>query len=319
MVRVMKLKRDQNTSPLAWLSLRYNQLSLGQRRTVIGYIFIAPFILGFILWFLLPALVAANLTFQRWNLLSPPAYIGFDNIEHLFNDPLLVQSLRSTFIYTIFSVPFGLLFAFFLALLINTRVRGIAIFRTIHFLPSIVPAVANAILWAWLLNTEFGLINWVLRQFGIAKVAWLQEPGWAMVSFIVISSWGVGGSMIIFLAGLQGIPDIYYEAAEIDGAGRWAKMRNITLPIMSPIIFFNLVIGFINSFQAFVTAYLITRGGPQNATNFLVLYIYRTAFQSQNMGYAAALSWLMFIILMILSFIVFRYIGSRVYYENQAD
>jgi multiple sugar transport system permease protein len=319
MVRVMTSKLKRNSSPLTWLSMRYNRLTLGQRRTIIGYIFIAPFILGFLLWFLLPALVAANLTFQRWNLLSPPTYIGTANIERLFNDPLLVQSLKSTFIYTIFSVPMGLFFAFFLALLINTRVRGIAIFRTIYFLPSIVPAVANAILWAWLLNTEFGLVNWVLRQFGMAKIPWLQEPGWAMVSFIVISSWGVGGSMIIFLAGLQGIPDIYYEAAEIDGAGRWAKMRNITLPIMSPIIFFNLVIGFINSFQAFVTAYLITRGGPQNATNFLVLYIYRTAFQSQNMGYAAALSWLMFIILMVLSFIVFRYIGSRVYYENQAD
>lgn len=315
----MTTQANQTTSPLTWLSMHYNRLTLVQRRTIMGYIFIAPFMLGFTLWFLFPALVAAWLTFQRWNLISPPQYAGFTNIEHLFNDPLLVQSLKQTFIYTIFSVPLGLLFAFFLALLINTRVRGIAIFRTIYFIPSIVPAVANAILWAWLLNTEFGLINWVLQKFGMAKVAWLQEPSWAMVAFIIISAWGVGGSMIIFLAGLQGIPDIYYEAAEIDGAGRWAKMRNITLPIMSPIIFFNLVIGFINSFQAFVTAYLITRGGPQNATMFLVLYIYRTAFGSQNMGYAAALSWLMFIILMILSFIVFRYIGSRVYYENQTD
>jgi multiple sugar transport system permease protein len=317
MVRVMTTKSKR--SPSFFTRLFNNQLTLLERRTIIGYIFIAPFILGFILWFLTPALVAANLTFQRWNLISPPTYVGFANIEHLFNDPLLVQSLKSTFIYTILSVPMGLLFAFFLALLINARVRGIAIFRTIYFLPSIVPAVANAVLWAWLLNTEFGLVNWAIRELGGDKIKWLQEPNWTMVSFIIMSMWGVGGSMIIFLAGLQGIPDIYYEAAEIDGAGRWAKMWNVTLPIMSPIIFFNLVIGFINSFQAFVSAYLITNGGPQNSTLFLVLYIYRTAFQSLNMGYAATLSWLMFIILMILSFVVFRYIGSRVYYENQAE
>jgi len=314
----MKAKRDPNTSLLTWIPRRYSQLTLAQRRTITGYIFIAPFILGFLLWFLLPALVAANLTFQRWNLITPPHYIGFDNIDKLFHDPLLVQSLKATSTYTILSVPLGLLFAFFLAMLINTRIRGIAIFRTIYFLPSIVPAVANAILWAWLLNTEFGLINWALRELGGSKIAWLQKPSWAMVAFIIISLWGVGGSMIIFLAGLQGIPEIYYEAAEIDGAGRWAKLWHVTLPIMSPIIFFNLVIGFINSFQVFVTAYLITQGGPQNATLFLVLYIYRTAFDSQNMGYAATLSWLLFIILLILSFIVFRYVGSRVYYENEA-
>jgi multiple sugar transport system permease protein len=311
-----KTKNDQAQNPVSWLINKYNQLPLNHRRTIIGYIFIMPFILGFLIWFLLPALVAANLTFQRWNLISPPTYIGFANIEKLFKDPLLIQSLKSTFLYTILSVPLGLVFAFFLAMLINTRIPGIAIFRTIYFLPSIVPAVANAILWAWLLNTEFGLVNWALRQFGGSRIAWLQIPNWTMVSFIIISLWGVGGSMIIFLAGLQGIPEIYYEAAEIDGAGSWAKLWNITLPVMSPIIFFNLVIGFINSFQAFVTAYLITDGGPQNSTLFLVLYIYRTAFSSQNMGYAATLSWLLFIILMILSFFVFRYIGSRVYYEN---
>jgi multiple sugar transport system permease protein len=304
---------------LTWIPERYNRLTLQQRRTIMGYIFIMPFILGFFLWFLLPALVAVNLTFQEWNLLSPPRYVGFANIEKLFNDPLLIQSLKSTFLYTFLSVPLGLLFAFFLALLINTKIRGIAIFRTIYFLPSIVPAVAHAILWAWLLNTEFGLINWGIRELGGAKIPWLQAPAWTMVAFVIMSMWSVGGSMIIFLAGLQGIPDVYYEAAEIDGAGRLAKMWYVTLPIMSPIIFFNLIIGFIASFQVFVSAYLITNGGPQNSTLFLVLYIYRTAFQSQKMGYAAALSWLLFLILMILSFIVFRTIGSRVYYENPGD
>ncbi len=294
-------------------------LSLIQRRTIIGYIFIAPFILGFIFWFLIPAVVAANLTFQKWNLISPPKYIGTANIEKLFTDPILPKSLKATFLYSFFSVPIGLVFAFFLATLINTKVRGMAVFRTIYFLPSIVPAVASALLWAWIFNTEFGLLNYVVRAFGGPKIAWLQEPNWAIAAFIIMSTWGVGNSMIIFLAGLQGIPESYYEAADLDGAGRWSKLWSITLPLMSPIIFFNLVIGFIASFQVFVLPLLITNGGPQNATLSLVLYIYRTAFQSQNMGYAATLSWLLFFFLMIFSFIIFRFIGRRVYYESPGD
>ncbi len=294
-------------------------LTLSQRRILNGYIFISPFILGFILWFLIPALVAAYLTFHRWNLISPPQFVGLANIERLFVDPLLPQSLKATFLYTVLSVPLGLVLSFFLALLINTKVRGIALFRTIYYLPSIVPAVANALLWAWMFNTEFGLINVVVRGLGGSKIAWLQEPSWAIPAFVLLSLWGVGGSMIIFLAGLQGIPEIYYEAAEIDGAGRMEKMLYVTLPLMSPIIFFNLVIGFINSFQVFVIGYLVTNGGPQNSTLFLVLYIYRTAFQSQNMGYAATLSWLLFFILLALSFVVFRYVGRRIYYENPGD
>lgn len=299
--------------------LRNRSLTLSQRRTITGYIFILPFILGFLLWFLIPALVAAYLTFHRWNLLSAPTFVGLDNILHLFDDPLLLQSLKATFLYTILSVPLGLAFSFFLALLINHKFPGISIFRTIFYLPSIVPAVANALLWAWMFNTEFGLINVVIRAFGGSKIAWLQEPAFAIPAFVILSLWGAGGAMIIFLAGLQGIPDIYYEAADIDGAGRWAKLRHITLPMMSPIIFFNLVIGFINTFQVFVIARLVTNGGPQNSTLFLVLYIYRTAFQSQNMGYAAALSWVLFMILMLMSFIVFRYIGRLVYYENPGE
>ena len=297
----------------------YNRQSLQRRRNIVGYIFILPFILGFLLWWLAPALVAGYLTFQRWNLISPPRYVGMANIERLFNDPILVKSLKATFIFTTVSVPLGLIFAFFLATLINTKIRGIALFRTIYYLPAIVPFVASAILWAWLLNTEFGLLNAGIRALGGSKIAWLQEPAWAMASFIIISLWAIGSPMIIFLAGLQGIPDVYYEAAEIDGAGTWIKLRHITLPLMSPIIFFNLIIGIIMAAQEFVRAYLITEGGPENSTLFLVLYIYRTAFESQRMGYAATLSWVLFIILMVLSFAVFKFLGSRVYYENPGD
>lgn len=311
----MKRKRSPVSGLMAW----YNGLRLERRRTIMGYTFIMPFILGFFLWWLIPALVAAYLSFHRWNLISPPRFIGLDNFERLLNDPLILDSLKATFIYTVTSVPIGLVFAFFLAVLINTKIRGIAIFRTIYYLPTIVPLVASALLWAWILNTEFGLLNVAIRAFGGSRVAWLQEPESAMASFIIMSMWSVGGPMIIFLAGLQGIPDVYYEAADIDGAGRLAKLRYITIPLMSPIIFFNLVIGLIGAAQEFVRAYLITGGDPDNSTLFLVLYIYRTAFESQRMGYAAVLSWVLFIILMILSYLIFRYLGSRVYYESPGD
>ena len=299
--------------------LKSNYLSPIQRRNIIGYIFISPFILGFLFWFLIPALVALYLTVHQWNLISAPRFVGLENIERLLTDPLLPQALRATFVFTVLSVPIGLLLSFVLALLVKNEIPGISIFRTIFYLPSIIPAVASAALWAWIYNTEFGLMNTFIRGMGGSKIPWLQDPSWAPFALIIMSLWSVGGSMIIFLAGLQGIPDIYYEAAEIDGAGTFNKLRYITLPLMGPIIFFNLLIGFINSFQVFIAGYLITDGGPVNATLFMVLYIYRTAFRSLNMGYAATLSWLLFFILMGLAFLVFRYFGSRVYYENPGE
>lgn len=299
--------------------VRQDWLTPSRRRNITGYLFISPFILGFLIWFLIPALIALYLSVHEWNMISAPKFVGLANFQRLLSDPLVPQSLKATFLYTIISVPIGLVLSFGLAMLINNQLRGISVFRTIFYLPSIIPAVASAALWAWIFNTEFGLMNVFIRGLGGPKVPWLQSPDWALPALIIISLWGVGGSMIIFLAGLQGIPDIYYEAAEIDGAGRWTKLVNITLPLMSPVFFFNLIIGFINSFQVFVVGFLVTDGGPVNSTLFLVLYIYRTAFRSLNMGYAAALSWMLFFILMCLSFVVFRFFGKRVYYENPGD
>src|SRR5687768_17210012 len=315
----MTIRSDVQASLTSVESVRTSRLSLQMRRDITGYLFVSPFILGFLLWFLIPALIALYLTVHSWNLLSPPRFIGLENIERLTTDPLLPLALKATFIYTIVSVPLGLVVSFALALLLNNNLPGIGIFRTIFYLPSIIPAVASAALWAWIFNTEFGLMNVFIRGLGGGKIPWLQSPDWALSALILMSLWNVGGGMVIFLAGLQGIPDIYYEAAEIDGAGRWQKLTRITLPLMSPILFFNLIIGFINSFQVFIVGYLITDGGPVNSTLFLVLYIYRTAFRSLNMGYAAAMSWLLFFILMGLSFLVFRYVGKRVYYENPGD
>ena len=310
------------TTSASGISSFFNfQMTLSRRRIVTGYIFIMPFILGFLFWFLIPALVSIYLTFQKWNLMTPPQYVGMQNIEHLFNDPLLLQSLKATFLFSFLSVPLSLLLSFFLAMLLHREIRGIGIFRTLYYLPSIVPAIATALLWAWMFNTEFGLVNVLIRALGGAKIPWLQSTTWAIPAFIILSLWGAGGPMIIFLAGLQGIPDIFYEAADIDGAGRLDKLRHVTLPLMSPIIFFNLVLGVINAFQQFTIVYLITSGtgGPENATLFLVLYIYRTGFRNLNMGYAAAVSWVLFIILAVLSFIIFKFLGNRVYYANPGE
>jgi len=286
------------------------------KRNITGYIFISPFILGFLVWFLTPALTAGWLTFQKWNLITAPRFVGLDNIENLFEDELFLQSLKVTTMYTLVAVPLGLVLSFFIALLLNNRIRGISIYRTIYYLPSIVPAVASAVLWAFILNSEFGLLNAGLRAVGLPKILWLQEPEWALPALILMSLWGLGATMVIYLAGLQGIPDVYYEAAEIDGAGAGSKLLNVTIPLLSPVIFFNLVMGIIASFQIFTAGYLITSGGPQNATLFYVLYLYRAGFLHLKMGYAAALAWVLFIIIMGLTVLIFKYVGSMIYYED---
>jgi multiple sugar transport system permease protein len=290
--------------------------TLRGRRTLTGYIFIGPFILGVLVWVLIPALTAIWLVFHDWNLISPASYSGLDNILRLGGDKLFWQALKVTTLYTLAAVPLGLLVSFIMALLINQKMRGIALFRTIYYLPSITPAVASAVLWAWIFNTEFGLLNAMFHYVGLPKIRWLQEPEWALPALIFMSLWTVGGAMIIFLAGLQGIPEVFYEAAKIDGAGRWAQLRHITIPLISPTIFFNLVIGIITSFQVFTAALLITNGGPQNATMFFVLYLYRVGFRFLEMGYAATLSWVLFFVIMLLTALMFKTVGRQVFYQE---
>lgn len=286
------------------------------QKTLTGYLFIAPFILGFFLWFLVPALTALWLVFQDWNLIRSPVFIGLGNLRKLVDDSLFTKSLIVTTYFTVVSVPLQLILAFLLALLLNAQVRGIAFFRTVFYLPSIVPVVANAVMWAFIFNPEFGLLTPLLRALGLPRILWFQDPAWAMPAMILMSLWGLGGAMVIYLAGLQGIPDSLFEAADIDGATRWSKLLYITIPLMSPVIFFNLIIGLIGSFQIFTAGYLITSGGPQNATLFYVLYTYRTAIEYLDMGYAAVLSWILFFILLVLSLLIFRYVGRYVHYED---
>ena len=286
------------------------------RRTISGYVFISPFILGVLFWVVIPAGVAAWLVFHDWNMIKPAKFVGLGNFQKMFfDDPLFWKSLKITSIYTFVSVPLGLLISFAMALLINTKVKGLAVFRTIYYLPSIMPAVASAVLWAWILNTDFGLLNAALNLFGIPKVPWLQKPEFALPALILMSLWSVGAAMIIFLAGLQGIDSQYYEAAEIDGAGRWRQLIHVTIPMMSSVIFFNLIMGIIGSFQVFTAGFLITDGGPQNSTLFYVLYMYRNGFEYLKMGYAAALAWVLFFIILVFTGIIFRTLGRQVYYS----
>ncbi len=290
---------------------------LKRREAITGYLFIAPAVLGFLIWIAGPMIFSAWISLTEWDLLSPPEFIGLGNYQLMVKDALFWQSLRVTFYFTLVSVPLFQAVAFAVALLMNVNVRGIAVFRTIYYLPSIVPLVANALLWAWVFNSDFGLLNAGLRAIGLPKVLWLQDPAWTMPALIVMSVWGVGGAMLIYLAGLQGVPQQLYEAAEIDGATYWHRFIHVTIPMMSPVIFFNLLMGLIGALQTFTQAYIMTNGGPQNATLFYALHIYRSAFRDFKMGYAAALAWVLFAIVLLLSVLVFRYLGRQVYYEDE--
>lgn len=291
--------------------------SIARREAITGYLFVAPAVLGFLLWVAGPMLFSAWLSLTEWDLLTPPRFVGVRNYVTMFNDPLFWQSLRVTFYFTVVSVPLFQALSFAVALLMNVKVRGIAIFRTIYYLPSIVPVVANAMLFAWIFNSDFGLLNAGLRAVGLPKILWLQDPRWAMPALITMTMWGIGGAMLIYLAGLQGVPQQLYEAAEIDGANYWHRFRHVTVPMMSSVIFFNLVLGLIGALQTFTQGYIITNGGPRNATLFYALYLYRQAFTNFKMGYAAALAWVLFVIVLVLSLLVFRYLGRQVYYEDE--
>ena len=298
------------------LLLRRKSFSMSQRESIVGWLFITPVVLGFLLWIVGPMIYSAWLSMTDWDLIRAPRFVGLDNFARMFRDPLFFKSLGVTATYTIFHVPLTLIIAMGVALLLNTKTRGMAFFRTLYYLPNIVPAVANAVLWVWIFNSEFGLLNMVLRSFGINKVLWLQNPDTALPAIILMSLWSMGGVMIIFLAGLNGIPEELYEAAKIDGANSWSSFRFVTIPLMTPVIFFNLVLQIIQSFQVFTAGFLVTAGGPNYATNFYVLYLFDTAFTYFDMGYASALAWVLFFIVLILSLIVFRSSSRWVHYEE---
>jgi multiple sugar transport system permease protein len=282
-----------------------------------GYLFFSPWLVGLLAFNVIPIILAVYYSFTEYSVLQPPRWIGFGNYHEMFViDELFWKALYNTVYYAGFSVPLGLVFAIFLAILLNYRVPGLSFFRATFFLPSIVPVVAASVVWAWILHPEYGLINDLLARIGLPGPPWLSSEVWSKPAFVLMSLWGVGPTTIILLAGLQDIPQHLYEAAEIDGANRWQRTWNVTLPLLTPTIFFNLVIGLIGAFQVFAQVYIISEGGPLWSTLFFVLYLYNQGFQYFKMGYASALAVVLFMIILILTAIVQATSRKWVYYEG---
>jgi multiple sugar transport system permease protein len=281
------------------------------------YLFISPWLLGFIFFTGGPIIISMALSFTDWSVLKAPEFVGLANYTTMLgSDMFFRKALWNTVYYTVVGISLGMTLAFLVAVLLNQKLRGITLFRTFFYLPSLVTGVAVAVLWSWLLNPQFGLINHALSIFGIEGPEWLFNTKTAMPAMIVMSLWGIGGTMLIYLAGLQGIPEHLYEAAEIDGAGTFQKFRSVTVPLMTPVIFFNMIVGVIASFQVFTQFYVMTNGGPANATLVYVLYLYRNAFEYFKMGYASALAWVLFFIILLLTVIQFGLANRWVYYEG---
>lgn len=295
----------------------WNNLRLSQREAFYGYLFILPWLIGFLALRFGPMLASLFLSFTEYDILSAPQFIGFANYVKMFTeDPSFWDSLRVTLTYAIFSVPIGLALSLGIALLLNQNVPGIAVWRTIYYLPSVVSGVAVAMLWVWLFHSQFGLFNLALSLIGIDGPSWLSDPDWALTALVIMSFWTIGGGMVINLAGLQGIPTEMYEAASLDGANAWHRFWSVTLPMMSPVLFFNLVMGVIETFQYFTNAFVMTNGGPGRATLFYNLYLFQNAFRFYKMGYASALAWVMLLIILLLTVGIFKSSPYWVYYES---
>lgn len=289
---------------------------LGRSESRAFYGFVSPWLIGFVVFGLGPICASAAISFTSWDLGHAPHWIGFSNYRRLTHDPLFWISLRNTAYFGLGSVILTVVVTFVLALLLNQRVPGIAIFRTIFYLPAVVSGIATAILWIGFLDPNYGVINTVLGFVGIKGPGWLTSTGWVIPSLILMAVWSGGSSMILYLAGLQGIPRTLYESVAMDGGGPLRKFWHITVPMMSPVILFNSVTGVVASVQAYVLILIMTNGGPDNASLVYGLYIYRTAFQDFDLGYASALAWILFLLIMIVTGL--QFLGARrwVYYES---
>lgn len=285
-----------------------------------GLLFTSPAIISLLLLTLYPVGASLYYSFCDFPGLKPPQWIGLANYNALAHDPLVWKSLANTAVFAAAAVPLGIAVAFILALLLNQKVKGLALFRTLFYLPSIVPTVASSVLWLWVLNPQYGILNGILALFGVNGPGWMSDPSWSKPALILMSTWGVGGTMIIFLAGLQDVPVEMYEAAELDGASPLHRAIHITLPFMSPYIFFSLVMGLIGASQYFTQAYVMTggNGGPANSTLFFAMYLFQNAFHFFKMGYACSMAWLLFLMTLSATVLIFRSSARFVYYQGEA-
>jgi multiple sugar transport system permease protein len=290
------------------------------RHALHGYLFVLPWIIGLLVFWVGPLVASIYFSFTKYDVLTPPQWVGLKNFqEALFNDRLFWPSLGRTLKYSLFIVPAGMIGSMTLAILLNRGVGGTNVYRTLFFLPSLTPTVAAVLLWKWMLHPNLGPVNTALGWFGITGPRWLADKAWAMPALIIMSLWaGVGGNtMLIFLAALQGVPKALLEAAEIDGAGAWAKFRHVTLPMISPTILFNLILGVIGALKVFTSAFVATQGGPSYATWFYALHIYQNAFAYYKLGYGSALAWFFVMLLLIFTFLQLRLSRRWVYYAGE--
>jgi ABC-type sugar transport system permease subunit len=288
------------------------------REAIEGYLWISPWLIGFIIFTAGPMIASMALSLTNWRIAVTPLWVGLDNYIKMFtNDRDFYQSLKVTFTYVVLALPLNLILGLGLSLLLNHKLPGMGIFRTVFYLPVVLSGVAVSLMWMWLLQPDYGVINSLLAQIGVEGPKWFWDSDTALFSIVLMSLWRVGGGAIIYLAGLQNIPPHLYEAAEIDGAGTWSKLFNVTIPMLTPTLFFQLVIELIDAFQVFTAAYIITDGGPARSTLFYMLYMFRTAFTDFEMGYASALAWLMGLIILGFTALVFKSSPLWVFYEAE--
>ena len=295
--------------------------ALRRREAIEGFLYISPWIVGFLVFNFGPLLYSFYLSLTRYSIVRDPIFTGIDNYVQIFpRDRLFWVAIERTAYYAVITVVVGLTLSLLLALLLDQKLVGTTFLRTFFYLPTLTPIVASIIIWGWIFHPQLGVLNYLLGLVGIAGPGWLQSVEWAMPALIVIALWGsVGGSrMVIFIAGLQGIPHELYEAAHIDGAGLWSRFRHVTIPLLTPTIFFNTILGIIGAFSVFSAAFVGTRGGPANATYFYVLHIYNRGFADSEMGYAAALAWIFFLIMMAFTGLQFWLQKRWVHYEGAA-
>jgi len=289
---------------------------LKRKEHVVGYLFILPNMIGILVFVLGPVIAGLLLSFTQWDILSSPRWIGIGNYKELLHDTLFWTCLKNTAYYVLLTVPAGMVVSLLLAILVNVPLRGVNFFRSTYFLPVVTSTVAISIVWKWLYNPEFGILNFILNLIGLPSKQWLSDPKLAMPCIAIMSIWhGMGYDMVIFLAGLKGIPTQLYEAAKIDGASRTQMFLWITLPLLTPTLFFVLVMSVISSFQVFGEIYVMTNGGPGNATLTYNYFLYQNAFLWFKMGYAASLGYVLFLIIFLLTLMQVKFLGGRVSYE----
>ena len=296
---------------------RRRGLSMTRRQALWCYAFIAPAVLGLLLFSLGPMIASLWLSLTSYDLLSPPVWVGGQNYQDLAADPIFRKSLGVTLIYGVVSVPATMILALMLAILLNAKLPALKFFRSAYYLPSVISGVAVAMLWKWMFNGEYGLINAALARIGIDGPSWLTDEHWALRALIFMSLWGFGGTMLIYLAGLQGVPKELYEAAKVDGASTIRQHLHVTVPMLSSVTLFNLIMGIISSLQVFAEPFVLTQGGPNNSTLLLSVYLYQNAFQYLKMGYASAIAWVSFAIILVLTLLVVRSMPMWVHTEAE--